>query len=468
MQRMYQFVNKWQRTASTVICLSLLVALVAFTLLVPVAHGDTAPGNLTFSNTPLLRPEGGSEPAISIANNGTMAITSLRWLEFFTNLWVGPFGSTPTFEGTIDAALQLRGRRVVLGGGDADVDLGSTGTMHVSTLIFLVNPTFTTAQLGVSAITCPNATGGNFDPSACTSQIIDRAGADRQWITSDVSHVYIAYHDAGNSTIIRVQRSDDDGFTWQKVGNPIVGQGRVTGNATFNNSAGPIVADPFTHNVYVIYAAGEPGIQKATTATHNNMYVSRSTDMGKTWTASLVFHAPLFTALNNVFPSLAVDPTNGKLYATWSDAHNLFFSTSSNQGTTWSDAVIVNIPPANTAIFPWVAAYRGTVDVVYYGTTGGSKDDPSAVWNTYLAQTVNDGADFTQNLVSNTPNHVGVICTEGAGCPNPLETRTLLDLFEVAIDPQNGLAAVVYTDDTLTTDPSVGRLPQIVLAQQSP
>jgi len=297
---------------------------------------------------------------------------------------------------------------------------------------------------------------------------VDRAGADRQWITSDGPHVYIAYHDAGNSTIIRVQRSDDDGFTWQKVGNPIVGQGRVTGNATFNNTAGPIVADPFTHNVYDIYAAGEPGIQKATTATHNNIYVSRSTDMGKTWTASLVFHAPLFTALNNIFPSLAVDPTNGKLYATWSDAHNIFFSTSSDQGTTWSDAVIVNISPANTSIFPWVAAYNGTVDVVYYGTTAGSKDDPSAVWNTYLAQTVTDGADFTQNLVSNTPNHIGVICTEGTGCQNPLETRTLLDLFEVAIDPQNGLAAVVYTDDTLTTGPSGSRLPQIVLAQQSP
>src|SRR6266478_3960429 len=362
MQRMYQFVNKRVRTASKVICLSLLVALVAFTLLVPVAHGDTAPGNLTFSNTPLLRPEGGSEPAISIANDGTMAITKLGWFGFFTNLWVGPFGST--------------------------------GTMHVSTLIFLVNPAFNAAQLGVSAISCPNATGGNFDKSTCTSQIIDRAGADRQWITSDGPHVYISYRDAGNSTIIRVQRSDDDGFTWQKVGNPIVGQGRVTGNATFNNTEGPIVADPFTHNVYDIYAAGEPGIQKGTTSTYNNVFVSRSTDMGKTWTASLVFHAPLFMALNNIFPSLAVDPTNGKLYATWSDAHSTFFSTSSDQGATWSDAVIVNIPPANTAIFPWVAAYNGKVDVVYYGTTAGSKDDTSAVWNTYLAQTVTDGADF--------------------------------------------------------------------------
>jgi hypothetical protein len=37
-----------------------------------------------------------------------------------------------------------------------------------------------------------------------------------------------------------------------------------------------------------------------------------------------------------------------------------------------------------------VAAYGGTVNVVYYATTAASKDDPSAMWNVYLAQTTND------------------------------------------------------------------------------
>jgi hypothetical protein len=48
----------------------------------------------------------------------------------------------------------------------------------------------------------------------------------------------------------------------------------------------------------------------------------------------------------------------------------------------------------------------------------------------------------------------------------------LLDPFEVAIDPQNGKAAVIYTDDTLTTsnDPnnfacSSNRLPPCPLSQ---
>jgi len=393
-----------------------------------------------------------------------MGIVGLSWLKSGTNLWTGPFGSTPTFQGVIDAALQQPGKRV-FGGGDADVDMGttSTGTLHASTLIFLVNPAFTRAQLGVSAISCPNAIP-NFNAKNCTAQIIDTTESDRQWITSDGPRVFISYHDSGNSTLIHVQRSDDDGFTFQRVGDPIVGQDGATGDATFNNDQGAIVADRFTHNVYDIYAAGEASIQKGTTANFNNIFVSRSTDGGETWTAARVFHAPLNTALNNVFPTLAVDPTNGKLYAAWSDAHNVSFSMSADQGQTWAQAVIVNIAPANTSVFPWIAAYNGTVDLVYYGTTASSKDDPSAVWNVYLAQTTNDGLQFAQSRASNAPNHAGVICTNGTGCATG--TRNLLDLFKVAIDPRNGRAAIIYTDDTLTTDSSGNPLPQVVLAQQ--
>ena len=446
-----------------------LVVIVATALTLSIASASTSPGALTFSNAPLLRPEGGSEPAIWIASQGTMAITGLQWLfdpNFFgTHLWMGAFGSTPTFRGLLDAKLQKPGKSV-FGSGDADFDIGSTGTLHASTLIFLINKPFVAATVGVSAIACPNGTSTSLDPSTCVQQIIDTAGADRQWITSDGPRVYISYHDAGNSSLIHVQRSDDDGFTWRRAGNPVVGQGRTTANATFNNEQGPIVADPVTHNVYSIYAAGQPGIQKATTATFNNIYVSRSTDDGKTWTANLVYHAPLFTALNNVFPALAVDPTNGDLYAVWSDGTHVFFSTSSDQGSTWSAAVMVNIAPASTAIFPWVAAYDGIVDVVYYATTSGSNLDPNAVWNVYLAQTTDAGASFFQSRVSNTPNHVGVVCTEGTGCA--AGTRNLLDLFEVAIDPQSGRAGIAYADDQLTKDSNGNPLPQVVLAQQNP
>ncbi len=443
--------------------LKLLAAILGVVCAVVVTFASTSSGSLTFTNVPLLRPDGNSEPEISIAGDGTMGIVGLSWLGFGTNLWTGAFGSTPTFHGVIDASLQHPGKRI-FGGGDADVDMGSTGTLHASTLIFLVNPTFHAFQLGVSAITCRNAIP-NFNAKNCTAQIIDTTQSDRQWITSDGPRVFISYHDSGRSTLIHVQRSDDDGFTWRRVGDPIVGQGAATGEATFNNDQGPIVADSFTHNVYDIYAAGETGILKAKTTDFDHIFVSRSSDGGKSWTAALVFHAATPVGLNNVFPTLAVDPTNGKLYAAWSDGHTVSFSTSSDEGVTWSTAVVVNLAPAaKTAVFPWIAAYNGTVDLVYYGTDASSKDDPNAVWNVYLAQTTNDGASFQQSTVSNTRNHVGVICTNGTGCA--LGTRNLLDLFKVAIDPRNGRAAVIYTDDTLTKESSGNPLPQIVLAQQ--
>lgn len=417
---------------------------------------SATPGNLAFNNTPLILPDGASEPAIAIAAGGATALTALSWQQNFTNLWTGSFGKTPDYKGAIDSKLQ-QVSKAVFGGGDADVDIGSTGTIHATTLVFLVNPTFQTFQLGVSAITIKNGD--------TTAQIIDTAGADRPWITSDGPHVWISYHDAGNSSLVHVQRSDDDGLTWHRVGDPIPGQGTATGDATFNNSAGPIVADPSTHNLYVVYAAGQPGIQKGTSATFNNIYVARSTDLGVTWTTTLVYHAPLFTALNNVFPSLAVDPTNGKLYATWSDGQTVSLAASSDRGAHWSPATAVNAAPATTAIFPWVAAYGGTVDVVYYATTAASDEDPTAVWNVYLAQKAQGGTDFTQSKVSDTPNHVGVICTSGTACGPG--TRNLLDLFEVAIDPDNGLAGVIYTDDTRTQTPSGAPLPQVVLAYQT-
>src|SRR4029077_13732680 len=163
------------------------------------------------------------------------------------------FGATPTFQGIIDASLQQPGR-IEFGGEDADVDFGSTGALHFTTLLFLGNQTLRTGQLGVSAISCPNAAAA-FSAATCHGQIIDLTESDRPWITSDGARVFISYHDAGNSTLIHLQRSDDDGITWHNVADPIVGQGGAPGQSTFNNDQGNLAADPVSHIVYDIYAA---------------------------------------------------------------------------------------------------------------------------------------------------------------------------------------------------------------------
>jgi hypothetical protein len=448
-----------------------VVASVAVVLQPSAAAGSTP--TPAFSNTPLIvtlplagittapnaNSTGNSEPAITFGKDGSMAVDGLAWLPFQVNLWKGHFGATPSYFGAMDTNLNNVGvGRTTLGDEDADVEITSAGTTLLTDLDLILNPNGGGQQLGVNVTRCP---AGTSAPSGCTHSFLDTAGADRPWITTAGTSAWVSYHDSGNSTLIRVKHSTDDGKTWTNVGSPIPGHGAATGDATFNNDLGPIVADPGTGVVYQVYAAGEPQT-KATSVNFNNIYVSRSTDGGMHWTSTLVFHAPPFTALNNIFPALAVDPVTHVVYAAWTDKHGVDVSQSSDGGVTWSSAVTVST--IKTTVMPWVGARNGKVDVVYYGSTAASTDDTSAVWNVYDSQFAN-GA-WTVKKVSNTPNRVGAVCLSGSACVNNTN-RELLDLFEVAEDPLTGKAAVIYTDSTIDTWTANGvtkELPEIVLA----
>jgi hypothetical protein len=413
-----------------------------------------------FSSSPHANSSGNSEPAIAFARDGRMAVDGLGWLPFQVNLWTGSFGVTPSYFGAMDTDLNNVGQgRTTLGDEDADVEFTSAGTLLLADLDLIVNKNGNAFQLGVNVTRCPR---GSTGPSACSHIFIDTAGADREWITTAGTTAWIAYHDSGNSTLIRVKRSTDDGQTWQPVGSPIPGQGNATGDATFNNSIGPIVADPATGALYESYAAGEPQT-KSTSGDYNNIYVSRSTDGGKHWTSTLVFHAAPFTRLNNFWPSLAVDPITHAVHTAWTDQHGVAVSSSTDGGSTWSAPLTVST--ATTTVMPWLAARGGKVDLVYYGSSAASTDDQNAVWNVYDSQFLN--GSWTVKTVSNTPNRVGRICLEGSGCVNNTD-RELLDLFEVAEDPASGKAAIIYTDSTVDTytNPSgvTKELPEIVLA----
>ena len=426
-----------------------------------------------FSNTPLIstlpiagvttapnaNSTGNSEPEIAFSNDGTMAVDGLAWLPFQLNVWTGHFGTTPSYFGAVDASLANVGAgRARLGSEDTDVKYTSAGTALYVDLDLIINRTTKGhSQLGVNVTRCP---AGATGPSGCTTVFLDIAGADRPWITTAGTNAWVSYHDSGNSALVRVMRSTDDGQTWQAAASPIVGQGNSTADATFNNIAGPIVADPGTGTVYSVYATGEPQMKR--TDSFNNIFVSRSTDGAKHWTATRVFHAPPGTGLDNIFPALAVDPVTHVLYATWSDQHGVSVSQSADGGLTWSAPVTVST--IQTTVMPWVDARNGKVDVVYYGSTAASPSDPSAVWNVYDSQF--SGGAWTVKQVSNTPNRVGAICLAGSACPNNTN-RELLDLFQVAEDPITGKAAIIYTDSTIDTWTQGGvtnELPEIVLA----
>jgi hypothetical protein len=454
--------------------LALALGLLAVSLTAAIAGASTA----TFSNqtlfgtwdpsgtgltiAPVANSSGDSEPAITFGSDGAMAIDGLAWLPFQVNVWRGTFGSTPSYFGGIDTNVPLPGNgRQALGSGDADIEIAPDGTVVVADLDFVFNKN-NKLQLGVSITRCPPSA---TTPADCSTQLLDQSGADRPWLTHSGDTFYLTYHDSGNSASIHALRSDDDGVTWKRITSPLTGQGPLTGQSTFNNIQGPIVADPNSNVVYDIYASGETKT-KCCSADFNNVIVSRSSDGGKSWTAQVVFHAPVGTALDNIFPSLGVDQTTGTVYAVWSDGHDVSLSSSPTGGSSWSAPKVVS--DINTALMPSVAARAGKLDVVYYGSTA-AQDDPAGIWNVYDAQSTDAAASFDQNVVSNTPNRVGAVCTEGTGCTGGVN-RELLDLFEVAENPANDKAAIVYTSSEISTyttpDGVVHKLPEIVLAYE--
>src|SRR3989442_6844964 len=232
------------------------------------APGTAATATTSFTNVPLIVSNGSSEPAVTIDAGGNVVFSALSWILFQTNIWKASFGTSPMFQGAPDASI---GKGI--GGEDADLDLGSTGTLHITTLMFFPGPNFLGRQLGVSSITCANDdTSDNF--AHCTAQILDHTQADRPWVTSDGNVVYISYHDSGSSTGIKVWRSMDDGITWTKVGDPIVGQGGFTSISTFDNDQGKIMADPLTHGPFSVYPPGQGRLPKAQNRLLNKTLVS--------------------------------------------------------------------------------------------------------------------------------------------------------------------------------------------------
>ena len=65
-----------------------------------------------------------------------------------------------------------------------------------------------------------------------------------------------------------------------------------------------------------------------------------------------------------VFSLLAVDPVNGNLYAARSEGRAVSVVSSTDQGISCSNPVIVSSPPAGITIFPCVTGYNGVVDVL--------------------------------------------------------------------------------------------------------
>lgn len=194
------------------------------------------------------------------------------------------------------------------------------------------------------------------------------------------------------------------------------------------------------------------------------------------------------------FAPIAIDKS-GNLYVTWAqspvDASGqasgptvVYLSTSSDGGKTWTKPIDVSgsIPGLRTNVFPWLAAgSQGRVDIVWYGTktlgnckTGCGAGFINGSWNVYMAQTLdavtkggsaNSSPTFTTTKVTEYPNHYGSICEFGIACSTGGD-RGLVDFINVQALP-DGAAGVVWADGA-NSDFNAGETsPVIAYAQQT-
>ena len=200
---------------------------------------------------------------------------------------------------------------------------------------------------------------------------------------------------------IRASRSDDGGATWSS---PV----------TINSAARTRVLAPSPAvgpdgSLYVLfldvgedrldYEGGHRGRGGDPYAGNWSLVLARSSDRGATWDESVVDDAIVpterFIAFTPPHPSLAVDPRDGTLYASFHDGRNgsadvLLWRLRGTGG--WSRPVRVNDTPAGdktSQLLPRVGvAADGRVDVVYYDR----RTDPRNVMSEVSLQSSFDGA----------------------------------------------------------------------------
>jgi subtilisin-like proprotein convertase family protein len=254
-------------------------------------------------------------------------------------------GSAPHFTGTarsIDGGTTWTDQGILPN--DANGDAGdpvyarnnTTGTVILATLGFnsgATLPTFRSTNDGSTYLSQVDGDGGG------TSN-------DKEWLTCDNyagtgnGNFYMFYRDFGSGGGMSFTRSTDGGATWSS---------RILLASASGQGAWVVVGAD--HAVYCFWLSG------------TSLVMRKSTDLGLTFGAQTTVQTIRSTGVNgdlglgggfrsNTFPQVVANPTDAnQLYMVWddkgispsTDKANVYFSQSTNAGTSWSAPVQVNV-----------------------------------------------------------------------------------------------------------------------------
>jgi hypothetical protein len=424
-----------------VVLIAALSALASAPLAAQAASRPETVGNFSFGQLPstALGETGcgenkAGEPAIHVSRTNNVFLGSELGVGSGSELWrgLGALGG----KGASGCGLEYRGQPngvsgVGASGGDIDVAIASATNPEGNYNLYV-------SSLNLGSVNVATST----DNATTFSQSPVQAGLpidDREWIAAFGAETsLLTYHEIATNNI-EVLRSDNGGKTYVRTGTAIpVGDYKEA-----RNELGNIVIDhrnlpDSTGDFYAYQAFVAPSTEAGE---HNNeAFLAVSADGGHTWADQPIpcSTESATTDLDHNFPNVSVSPS-GTIWYAWSDDHSIRTAESSDHGRTWSCSAPISKGSAQ-AIFPWLDATSGGVDLVYYGA-------PTATNQTFYVY-------FVQNLTGKPkswgtpqqlmPVHQGEVCEGGIECTSG---RQLFDDFGVDTDT-HGYAHIAFSHDS--------------------
>jgi hypothetical protein len=386
------------------------------------------------------------EPAIHVSPTNNVFLSSERGLGGGTDVWRGL--GQPSGTGASACNLEYRGQPnatqgIGLSGGDTDLAIAGAPNKSGAFNLYVASLNLASVAVATSA-----DNGGTF------SNVPVQLGVpldDRPWIAAygaDTS--LLSFHDVATNNI-DILRSDSDGAPYTQISQAIPASDfKVSNNQHGNlvidhrNTAGTVANSAAKSPFWAFQSFVAPSTSSG--SAQNEAYLAVSNDGGYTWVDRPVSCSTgsSQTSLGHNFPDVSIDPS-GNLWMAWSSDANVVTAVSSDHGATWTCSGPVSVNTTQ-AIFPWLVATSGGVDLVYYAST--TAPGPNQSWSVYFAQNPTGTAGGWAAPQPVVTVHKGTVCEAGATCTSG---RQLFDDFGVDTD-QSGFAHIAYSHDA----PDVG------------